>query len=249
MALLRKEMWLLREDKMVLVILVLMPLALMAFVKPTFQAALRGAGYGDATGAEQAVPGLSVMFAFFLVGTVGIAFYHEFTWWTWDRARAAGVRLHTLVVAKLIPPLVLIVVQQVLLLLAGRLFFDLRLSHLPALLLTAALTGLTVLSFAALIVALSRSFKQVEAVQNVSAIVFGGLGGALTPLELLPSWARSFSELSPAFWSVRAYQSLLLTDEGAVAAYVPWLVLSVLSVVFLAGAVLAFGRNPLLRRH
>ncbi len=49
-----------------MVILIAMPLVLMASTRPAFRAALVDAGYDGVNGAEQVVPGTTVMFAFFL---------------------------------------------------------------------------------------------------------------------------------------------------------------------------------------
>lgn len=78
------------RDPVPIVTLILMPLIVMAFIKPTYRVALIEEGYVDANGAEQAVPGFAIMFAFFLVGAVSFSFFREHGWNTWERLRASS---------------------------------------------------------------------------------------------------------------------------------------------------------------
>src|SRR4051794_40514627 len=90
-ALIRHSTRLAVRDVPSMVILVFMPLLLIVFLRSTFGPALVHEGYKTANGAEQAVPGMAVMFAFFLVPQVGYSFYREHSWRTWTRLRLCGV--------------------------------------------------------------------------------------------------------------------------------------------------------------
>jgi ABC-2 type transport system permease protein len=87
-AIARLDLRVVRRDSGALVFMILMPLVVMAFVKPAFRFALQHTHPG-ANGAEQAVPGMVVMFGFFAVGMTGFAFFREHGWNTWDRLRAS----------------------------------------------------------------------------------------------------------------------------------------------------------------
>ncbi len=69
------ELRLLTRPPSSLLLLIALPLLMMAFFKPLFSATLAAEGYEGASGAEQAVPGLSVLFALFLVTFVGYSFF------------------------------------------------------------------------------------------------------------------------------------------------------------------------------
>src|SRR4051812_3749947 len=75
------------RDRAPLILIVVLPLLLIAFIKPLVEPALRAEGVKDGTGAEQAVPGMAVMFLFFLVTFLGYALFQEHAWRTWDRLR------------------------------------------------------------------------------------------------------------------------------------------------------------------
>src|SRR4051812_34056360 len=91
---------------------VVMPLVVMVFLQPTFRLALKQSGYPSANGAEQAVPGVAVMFSFFLVGLVALAFLREHGFGTWDRLRASPASSGQIILGKLGPLAVTAAVQQ-----------------------------------------------------------------------------------------------------------------------------------------
>ena len=60
-----------------LVFLLLMPLLMMAVMKPLFALSLQADGFASASGAEQAVPGMAAMFATFSASFAGFGFFRE----------------------------------------------------------------------------------------------------------------------------------------------------------------------------
>ena len=72
-AIARHELRILRSDPIFFIIFTAMPLVVMAFVKPSFRFALVAQGHPGVNGAEQAVPGSTVMFSLFLMGNVGFS--------------------------------------------------------------------------------------------------------------------------------------------------------------------------------
>ncbi|SBT41781.1 ABC transporter permease [Micromonospora auratinigra] len=200
-----------RRDLVPQLILTVMPLVLTAFLLPTYRSALAVAGGpGPHSGAEQAVPGLAVMFSMFLVSHVGMVFFRDHGWNTWNRHRATAVPVAVLVLAKAVVPLGLLVAQFAVLLTAGRLLFGLRVrGSLVAL-------ALVVLGFALCLVALGvlgfaacRTVVQMTSAANVAALVMAGLGGALVPQTLLPAWAAPLAPAVPSYWAVRGLQKVV----------------------------------------
>ena len=99
--------------------LLVFPVITIAFLKPALQPALVQAGYPNATGAEQVVPGQAVMSAFFLVSLVTLAFFAEHGWGTWDRLRASPATSLEIVVGKALPRVAIGIVELVVVLGAG----------------------------------------------------------------------------------------------------------------------------------
>ena len=68
-AIARHEFRVLIDDPSIIVLLLGMPLLMMAFMKPLFRLSLAAEGFSGANGADQAVPGMAVMFAAFTSGS------------------------------------------------------------------------------------------------------------------------------------------------------------------------------------
>lgn len=234
-AVLRHEYRMLRVDRLPMVVLIAMPLLVMVFIKPTFGLVLRGQGYRDANGAQLAVPSMAVMFAFFVVGSVGSNFFREYVFETWDRVRASRARPAEVLLGKLIPLTSLALMQQVVLFTAGRLLFgmDIRGNGLELVGLSVALS-VCLVSFGVAVVATCSSMAQVNLIQTVGAMVFAGIGGAFTPHELLPAWAKAIAPVTPTYWALRGYRAVLVDSGGTGRVTASIVVLLAMAAVFAA---------------
>jgi ABC-2 type transport system permease protein len=216
-AIARHELRILRHDVVAPVLLVVMPLILMVFVKPAFAPALVLHGYPSANGAEQAVPGMAVMFSFFLLGTVGFTFFREHGWSTWQRLRASCASPAEIMTGKAVVPLLIAVVQFAVLFGVGGLLFDLRIrGPVMALVGVGVALAICLVALGLAVVAVCRTIMQVNAVSNIAAIGLAGIGGALTPIPALPEWARTLAPATPSYWAMRGYRSVILDGSGAV---------------------------------
>lgn len=217
-ALWRHNALLIRRDPGTAIVLVLMPLAFMAFFQPLFRIALAEEGYTGASGAEQAVPGMAVMFALFGSGVVGLRILEEHGWGTWPRLRASGATPAEILVGKLLPPLVVLVLQSAVLFAAGGALFGLRIrGEGTALVLVAAALVLCMLALGTAAVSVCRTEEQVTVFTNLGSLVLAGLGGALVPVSTLPGWARAVAPATPSYWAMRGFRAVTL-EGGDVAA-------------------------------
>jgi ABC-2 type transport system permease protein len=223
-AVLLLEARLMLRDPVPLVVLLVMPLLLMGFLKPAL--ALATVGPADANGAEQAVPGMTVMFASFLVGHVGLAFFREHGWGTWQRVRASSARSVEVMVGKVLASLLLFVAVLGCLLGGGGwlLGLDVR-GSLMAFVAVAAAFAVALLGLGLALVAVSRTLAQFSAVANLGGLLLAGLGGALVPLRLLPGWVQTVAPVSPGYWAMRGFTDVALHGRGATAVALPVLVL------------------------
>lgn len=237
----RNDLALLRQDPTAPIILLFMPVILVAFFKPAWRPVLHQEGYLFANGAEQAVPGTAVMFAFFMVSFAGVGFFREHVWDTWDRLRTLPIKPRAIISGKVALPFVLIALQQALLFTIGATVFKL---HVRGPLYAFALTDLAfVLWLTAFIfatVTFCRTFQQVLAVSNLGAMVFAGLGGALTPISTLPSWARAIAPATPIYWTMKAFNHVTLDGQGIGGIAVSLAVLGGTAVVIAAIAAARF---------
>ncbi len=217
---------LLRKDPLATIILIVMPFVVMGFVKPAHAPVLREEGYGFANGAEQVVPGMAQLFAYFMVTFAGMAFFREHIWNTWDRLRALPVKPREIIVGKVVPAFLIICTQQLILFSAGSLLFDLDVrGSLLALVLVVLAFAIWLMAFILVTVTFCRTFQQVLAVANAGAVLFAGFGGALTYIETLPGWAQAIAPVTPTYWAMDGFNSVFLDGEGVGGVAVPLAVL------------------------
>lgn len=212
----RHQLRILRNDPSFLIIMFLMPLALMPLMRTALGINLVAAGFGSADGAEQVVPGQMVLFGFFVAGGVSLALFREHGYRTWDRIRASAAAPTSLLIGFAGPWVAIHVLYQFALLGAGRVFFGLRLDGGSPLALIALVAVFSFCSVAIVLLAAAtfRTINQVQALINVGAMVFGGIGGALVPFEQLPGWAQAIAPATPHYWAMRGHRRIFLEQGG-----------------------------------
>ncbi len=218
-AVVRHDLRILKRDPAFLVIMIVMPLVMMVFLKNTFRLSLIASGFPDATGAEQVVPGGVVMFSSFLMGNLAFSVFREHGYGTWDRLRASPASTVELLLGKSVVPLLTLAVQTVVLFAFGVLFFDLHVrGSWLGLVLVAGSHWICLTAIGLVLLAVCRTIQQVNAAANIGAMVLAGLGGAFTPLNGLPGWARHLAPATPHYWAMRGFRSVILDGEGVGAA-------------------------------
>ena len=214
-ALLSHNLLLARRDAAPVVVMIVMPLVLMAFLQPALRLSLQAEGYANVTGAEQAVPGMAVMFVLYMVGVVGFRIFEEHGWGTWDRLRASPAGTPAIVAGKVAPSFLVLVVQLGSLFLAGSLFYRLRITgSVLALIVVAVAFASVVLALGVLLAALARTAQQLNALANVGATALAGIGGAIVPIGVLPEWAQAIAPSVPSYWAMRGFQVVILDGGG-----------------------------------
>lgn len=224
----------LRRDPAFLIIFTVMPLAFMAFTERAFGAALAlELGDPDLSGASFVVPGATVLFSGFLVGNLGFGIFREHGWGTWERLRSSPLSTGELMVAKAIAPVLTLAIQLTALLGGGSLLFGLEMrGTLAAFVAVAAALAVMEVALGFMLLAICRSVIQLNALSNAGAMLLGGLGGAVTPVELLPGWAQAVAPATPAYWAVEGFRSVTIDGAGLGGVLVPLGVLLGFSALF-----------------
>ncbi|HUP85866.1 MAG TPA: ABC transporter permease [Acidimicrobiales bacterium] len=239
-ALVRHELRVMLADTESLIILTAMPLLMIAFFKPVARLALVGDN-PKANGSEFTVPGMTTMFAFFLVGFIGFSFFAERQWNTWERLRASPASNAEILVGKVVPAIVLSLFQQTVLFSAGYVLFGMRIrgSVLGLAVVSLALT-ICLVSVGVLCAALFRTQQQLNAISNLGAMILAGISGALVPLSVLPAWARTVAPIAPQYWAMRGFRSTILDGGGVSSVLLPVGVLLAVAAVAAGIALLRF---------
>jgi ABC-2 type transport system permease protein len=167
------------------------------------------------------VPSYTVMFAFFLVLTVGWLFVSERRQGTLKRLRAAPLTRSQILLGKLLPCFVLSVCQAFFLLAAGKVVFGMKwgpeqwsLAKQVFLLVPVVFaSSWAAMGLALLIASLARTETQVAIYGTLLVLVLAGISGCLMPSELMPELMRRISLTTPQGWALDAYKQLLLSPS------------------------------------
>ena len=194
----RHEMRLALRDPLPVMVLIVFPVITMAFLKPAFRPALVQSGHASANGAEQVVPGQATLSAFFVVSLVTFAFFSEFGWGTWDRLRASPATSFEIVIGKGLPRVVMAVAQFVVIFAAGVVVFGLDIrGDVLALVPLVLVFSVSLVLLGVAVTAVFRTAQQAQAFAIVGMVLFGAIGGALVPFDVLPGWARAIAPPRP----------------------------------------------------
>jgi ABC-type multidrug transport system permease subunit len=166
------------------------------------------------------VPSYTVMFAFFLVLTVGWVFVAERRQGTLKRLQAAPLTRGQVLLGKLVPCFLVSLGQGVFLMIAGRLLFGMRwgpdrwpLAEQAGWLgLVVFCTSLAAMGLAFLVAALARTEIQVALYGAVPVLVLALIGGCVLPREMMPEQTQQLTLLTPQGWALDAYRELLDTN-------------------------------------
>jgi len=247
-AIARQEFRLLRNDPGQAIALALIPIVLMAIVKGPVGVWLTIETGQASTGAALAVPGQAALASYLAMVNFGIFFYRDFGTGVWDRLRVGSARPVEIVAGKLMANWLVFLVQFLVAFLIGGALFGLDLARSPLSMLFVAACSITAaLAIGLALICALMTSSAYESACIILAMLFGALGGAFCPDELLPNWASGLKHLSPVYWSVRALRRIYLDDRGFGAVVGPCLVL--LGIAVAASLVSAALLRPSLPRE
>lgn len=240
-AIIRHELRLVRRDPFPVVVLVAFPVLAMLFLKPAFRLALVADGYAGANGAEQVVPGQAVLNAFFIVSMTSFAFFSEYGWDTWERLRASAASSTEIVIGKAVPRLAMSLAGFVVIFAIGVPLLELH-SRGPLVATVPLVVALAIclVMLGVVVTALSRTVQQANAFAMVGLVLFGSIGGALVPINVLPSWARAVAPVTPTYWAMRGFRSVILDGAGVSGVLLPVAILLAMSVAFAVVSIARF---------
>jgi ABC-2 type transport system permease protein len=159
---------------------------------------------------QQTIPGYTVMFVYFLIGTVTASLQLERNTGMMRRLLATPLRRSSFLGGKVLAGLLIGVLQVAAMFAIGAIFFHLSLgNHLPALLLH---TAAVVLS--AVCIGLAAAAWRIERGINIFLIVAALLAGCAFPADWLPPALRTVNVVLPQTWAMQGYQDLLTRGQG-----------------------------------
>jgi len=233
LALIRLQFRIISRDPWFLVVMFGMPLAVMPIFRETMSLSLAASGFAGATGAEQVVPGQTIVFGTFVAGSVSFAVFREHGWRTWDRLRASAVTPRQLLTGFGTPWIFIHIIYQLVLFGVGFAFIDLRLNGGSLVAMTLVIVSFSCCLIALVLLATStlRTVNQVSVLTNLGAMVMSGIGGAFVPREQLPGWAQAIAPGTPAYWAMEGHRAVFLQQGGVGDVAVPVAVLMSTAIV------------------
>lgn len=190
---------------------------------------------------DQVVPGMTVMFVFFVIATMTKRFFEEKKTGLLSRIRSTKIKPLHYLVGMWIPFVLTVIAQCVILFAFGHFVYQLKLGDLSALALI-----IVSLSIAGTGIGLGLSFivpGENAAMVITQIISMGGamVGGLWMPSFLLPQFVQNIGHFTPQYWAQHSLQDVFAHGAHITDVLGPVLVLLTFG---LAGLILAFLRLP-----
>ena len=154
---------------------------------------------------QQTIPGYTVMFIYFLIGTVVASIQLERNAGMLRRLQVTPLRRRALLGGKTLAALVVGVLQITAMFAIGRFVFGLNLGN--DLLALFVVTVAVVLS--AVAIGLAAAAFHIERGINMLVIIGALLAGCAFPADWLPPFLRTFNVVLPQTWAMQGYQDLI----------------------------------------
>ncbi len=199
---------------------------------------------------DQNVPGFSVTFLLLgmLLG-VSLGLLDERDWGTFARLRTMPVTLDVTLLAKLVTRFAVGITQMIVLLLVGRVLFDISLGPQPwALLLPTAGIVFAGTAFGLVVAGLAQSREAVLPLGSIVIVTMAAVGGCWWPIDLEPRWMQRVALAFPTTWAMAAYNDLMIRRQSFEAALRPTAVLVAYGLLYLAVGLALFRRRGVLAR-
>jgi ABC-type multidrug transport system permease subunit len=161
------------------------------------------------------VPSYLVMFAFFLVLTVGWLFVAERRQGTLKRLVVAPLTKGEILIGTMLPCLFVSLFQGFFMFVAGKLLFGMSWGAAPWWLLAVVpATSFAAIGLAMLVASVARTETQVAIYGTLLVLVLAGLSGSLMgDRALMPDNMQKISRVTPHAWALDAYKQLLTNPQ------------------------------------
>jgi ABC-2 type transport system permease protein len=170
---------------------------------------------------QQNVPSYTLFGIFWIVVLLAESVLQERRGGTFRRLRTAPMGRSALLLGKLLPFLVINLLQVTLMLGAARLLFGMSLGRSPAALLAVSLAAsLAAVGLGVLVSALGRTEARARNLTILVLLLLAALGGCFIPRFVMPPAMQSVGLLTPHAWALEAYQDILVRG-GDLAAVAP----------------------------
>jgi len=188
-------------------------------------------------------PSMAIFFLLFAIGFTARSFFSEANVGMIDRIAAAPVRATTLLFGKALSVFAYGVASLGTVLVFTSLFFGARWGNPVSVACISLAMIASVVTFTALVIALSRTDRQAEGLSAIVTFGLALLGGNFVTVSAAPALMRRLALLTPNGWALRGFVDLTTGARGSWVVVEP--VLAMLAITAVAGllAVVLFRRT------
>ena len=198
----RYELTFLTRERLIFVLLFVIPAALIFVVGRGYQAG--GVALTDT------VPGITVLFAFSVTSYIGSAFFREVWWRSWPRTLSLPCPRIALITGKVAPVFCIGCLQVAVLIVGAHLTLGVPIAGPPLLLAPLVVVTVAVACcLGALLAAVCGSWPQVMQATYLFVVLGGALGGGVAPVRNLPGWLGAISHVTPQYWAIDGIRAVL----------------------------------------
>lgn len=189
---------------------------------------------------EIAVPGFTVLFCFLTAQVTALSIHSEKKTGTFRRLLAAPLLKAELLAGKLLPNLIVVLLQVVVIFAVGVWVMPLlgleRISpgNLPALAVVSVFVALSCTTLGILIAALARTEGQIGGIAAMVLWVAGALGGAFIPQFAMGDVLNTIGKITPHYWAINAFTDIIVRGQELAGVATQIGVLAIFVVVFFA---------------
>jgi ABC-2 type transport system permease protein len=162
------------------------------------------------------IPGFTVMFAFFLVGSVGESVLAEKEVGAFRRLLAAPVHRASIIAGKMLAYSLIVIMQVVVLFGVGRIVYNVSLGRSPlALILLTIVLALVSSSLGMLVAAVAKSRRQAGTIGQVLGFVLSAAGGCIIVQTVqFGGFLEALSKATPHGHAMEGYVRLMVEGRG-----------------------------------
>jgi len=134
---------------------------------------------------------------------------------TIEQINVTPIRKHQFIIGKLVPFLIIALVELGFGLTIGKILFDIPINgSLFVLFVTAAIYLMTILGLGLLVSTLARTLQQAIFISFFFMIVFMMMSGLFTSVETMPNWAQNINIINPIAYFMKLVRTILLKGSG-----------------------------------
>jgi len=166
---------------------------------------------------QQNLSGYSIMSIFFLIMSIGSAMITEKDNGTFTRILAAPMRKSTYLAGKLLPYLLIALMQVGLLVILSKLLYGTDVgNHYLSIILITLCTAAASCGLGLAMVTIFRARGQFEGISIVVVLILTAFSGSFVPRFVLPEAVQQAGLFIPQTWALIAYQDVMVRNMGLV---------------------------------